>query len=132
MNRESSILKLVLLLLLESCTLKVLSQPYQVSMQESPNNSSILANFVCDAVHDVMRNETGMKRVAIIKHATSFNRDFIDEIGKCLASDFSVLIMDSATGFSNISMQKPSMIVILTEQLRVVSRTFCSILKVSN
>lgn len=116
---KSLILKLLIFFLIKSCSTQVLRRPY--NFIQEPQNSSILVNFVCDAVEDVMRNETGMKRVAIVKYSTSFNDEFIDEIGKCLKSDFSVLILDFAKDVVNISLQKPSMIVMLTEKIRLVS-----------
>ena len=82
-----------------------------------------LAKFVCDAVTDVMESENGMRRVAIVRYQTSFDRDFTDEIGKCLTSDVAVLSMDLNDGLSNVSMQKPSMVVLLTERVKIVSKT---------
>lgn len=82
---------------------------------------SKLANFVCDAVSDAMNVEIGVKRVTIVKHHSTLERNFVDDIGKCLASDFSVLTMDLNRNYSSVSMQKPSMVVLLTEELKQVS-----------
>lgn len=101
----------------------VVGENFHLISRLTPQNSSELANFVCDAVHDVMRREIGLKRVALVRYDTTFESGFTDEIGKCLASDVTVLIMDLKAGLTNVSLQKPSMIVLLTEKIKEVKKT---------
>ena len=110
---------LFLTILLFGCI--VLGESRGLKPLQDSENTLKLANFVCDAVADVMESENGMRRVAIVRYQTSFDRDFTDEIGKCLTSDVAVLSMDLNDGLSNVSMQKPSMVVLLTEKVDLVS-----------
>ena len=105
----------------------VVAENIHLNTHKFDQNSSKLAGFICDAVDDVLSSEVGMKRVALARYHTTFDDGFMDDIGKCLSSDVSVLMLDLKAYLLHMNLQKPSMIVLLTEKVNQVRLICCKL-----
>ena len=107
-------------LLIFSLNFTTQGQLLDVSSPISKRTES-LAKYICEAIDHVLNTEISTQRVAIVKHETNFDADFINDISRCISSDHTLLIADISN--SNFSLQSPTVYVMITDKFEYVRAT---------
>jgi hypothetical protein len=105
-------------------TILSLSQFYSelFKVQSSiPNYPPLLPQFICKAVIDVRKQDSGFQSLILATGETKFPNSFQDNIFKCLPKEVPVILVDFREQFLNVSIHQVSMVVMITDEINEVS-----------
>jgi hypothetical protein len=78
-----------------------------------------LPNFICKAIDEVREKDSGFNTLLLAVGETTY-RSLQDEILECLSRDVPTITMNFRDGIQNISMHKVSMVVMITNERKIV------------
>jgi hypothetical protein len=81
-----------------------------------------LPQFICKAVDDVRKKDSGFQSLILATGETEFSSSLQDDIRHCLPMEVPTISIDFREKFLDVSVHQVSMVVMITDQVDVVSK----------